>query len=85
MVGDISSEYKINSRTKIIVSIIGIQYINGELNKVINKNSQDNTENVMSLKNIPKILPIKTEWKYKEFFITINLINKKNKTKLIEI
>ena len=44
---------------KIIGSIIGIQYINGELNKVINKNSQDITESISSLKIIPKSLPIK--------------------------
>ena len=44
---------------KIIGSIIGIQYINGELNKVINKNSQDITESVRSLKTIPKSLAIK--------------------------
>ena len=34
---------------KIIGSIIGIQYINGKLNKVINKNSQDITESVGSV------------------------------------
>ena len=44
---------------KIIGSVIGIQYINGELNKAINKNSQDITEIVRSLKIIPKSLPIK--------------------------
>ncbi len=44
---------------KIIGSIIGIQYINGELNKVINKNSMDITESVRSLKIIPKRLAIK--------------------------
>ena len=46
---------------KIIGSFIGIQYINGELNKVINKNSQDITESVSSLKTIPKSLAIKNK------------------------
>ncbi len=44
---------------KIIGSSIGIQYINGQINKAINENSKDITEMVMSLKNIPKRLPIK--------------------------
>ncbi|WP_413677926.1 hypothetical protein [Prochlorococcus sp. MIT 0916] len=43
---------------RIIGSIIGIQYINGEFNKAINKNIQDITEAVRSLKSIPKRLPI---------------------------
>ena len=44
---------------KIIGSCIGIQYINGKLNKAINENSNDITEIVLSLKCIPKSLPIK--------------------------
>ena len=44
---------------KIIGSSIGILYINGKLTKAINANSQDITERVISLKNIPKCLPIK--------------------------
>ncbi len=44
---------------KIIGTIIGIQYINGELKKVINKDSMDITESVRSLKIIPKSLSIK--------------------------
>jgi len=44
---------------KIIGSIISIQYINGKLIKVINKNSLDITEIVKTLKVIPKKLPIK--------------------------
>ena len=43
---------------KIIGSSIGIQYINGKLNKAVNENSQDITEIVNSLKNIPKNIPI---------------------------
>ena len=46
---------------KIIGSIIGIQYIDGKLNKAINENSEDITESVMSLKNIPKFLSIKNK------------------------
>ena len=44
---------------KIIGKVIGIQYINGSLNKAINKKSLDITESVMTLRNIPKNLPIK--------------------------
>ena len=44
---------------KIIGTSIGIQYINGQLNKVVNKNSSDITEIIKSQINIPKILPIK--------------------------
>ena len=44
---------------KIIGSDIGIQYINGVLNKAIDENSQDITENVRALNNIPKSIPIK--------------------------
>ena len=44
---------------KIIGLGIGIQYINGKLNKAVNENSQDITEMLMTLKNIPKSIPIK--------------------------
>ena len=44
---------------KIIGSSIGIQYINGILTKAITKNSDNITEKVKSLKDIPKKLPIK--------------------------
>ena len=44
---------------KIIGLGIGIQYINGKLNKAINKNSHDITDMVSSLKNIPKCIPVK--------------------------
>ena len=44
---------------KIIGSCIGIQYINGTINKAINKNSIDITQFVNSLKNVPKTIPIK--------------------------
>ena len=43
----------------IIGSDIGIQYINGNLNKAINNNSQDITKILLSLRNIPKSLTIK--------------------------
>ena len=44
---------------KIIGQSIGIQYIDGELTKAINKQSKDITLFVRSLINIPKKLPIK--------------------------
>ena len=44
---------------KIIGSSIGIQYIDGKLNKAINENSEDITKCISSLKNIPKSLAIK--------------------------
>ncbi len=44
---------------KIIGLSIGILYINGKLHKAINENSEDITESVRSLKNIPTSLSIK--------------------------
>ena len=44
---------------KIIGTEVGIQYINGELNKAINENSQDITESLMSILNIPKTITFK--------------------------
>ena len=46
---------------KIIGSIIGIQYFDGKLNKAINENSEEVTESVRSLTNIPNSLPIKNK------------------------
>ena len=71
---------------KIIGSIIGIQYINGELNKVINKNSQDITESISSLKIIPKSLPIKNRIEIKGILFEYRTTSNKNKkTESIEI
>jgi len=71
---------------KIIGSIIGIQYINGKLNKVINKNSQDITESVRSLKIIPKSLPIKNRLEIQGvLYDNKNLSNRKNETEFIDI
>ena len=42
----------------IIGSSIGIQYLNGKLNKVINKNSFEITNRIKHIKSIPKYLPI---------------------------
>ena len=50
---------RITLEPKIIGAGIGIQYINGELNKAINENSDDITASVRSLKSIPKSIPIK--------------------------
>ena len=44
---------------KIIGTDIGIQYLNGKVNKAINKKNQDITEGVRSVKNIPSSIPIK--------------------------
>ena len=71
---------------KIIGSIIGIQYINGELNKVINKNSQDITKSLSSLKIIPKSLPIKNRIEIQGILFDYKTTsNKKNQTEFIEI
>ena len=70
---------------KIIGSIIGIQYINGELNKAINKNSQDITESVRSLKIIPKSLPIKNRLEIQGVLYDYKTTSKKkNQTEFIE-
>ena len=42
---------------KIIGTDIGIQYLNGKVNKAINENNQDITEIVRSVKNIPSSIP----------------------------
>ena len=71
---------------KIIGSIIGIQYINGKLNKVINKNSQDITESLGSLKIIPQSLPIKNRIEIQGILFDYKTTsNKKNQTDFIEI
>ena len=44
---------------KINGSSIGIQYINGKLNKAIDEYSLDITEKINSIRNIPKSIPIK--------------------------
>ncbi|WP_269605770.1 hypothetical protein [Prochlorococcus marinus] len=71
---------------KIIGSIIGIQYINGELEKVINKNSMDITESVKSLKIIPDSLPIKNTIEIQGvLYDDLNFSTRKNETEFIEI
>ena len=44
---------------KIIGSSIGIQYIKGRINKAVNENSQNITEMIKSLRNIPNSITIK--------------------------
>ncbi len=64
---------------KIIGSDIGIQYFNGKVNKAINKNNQDITESVRSLKNIPQIIPIKNRIEIRGvLYDDENTLNKKN-------
>ena len=70
---------------KIIGSIIGIQYINGELKKVINKNSMDITESIRSLKTIPKSLRIKNRIEIQGVLYDYKTTSKKKKqTEFIE-
>ena len=70
---------------KIIGSCIGIQYINGELSKAINKNSQNITERVRSLKNIPKSLPIKNRIEIQGVLYDDKFLStRKNESKFIE-
>tara|TARA_B100000965_G_C19487016_1_gene711262 strand:- start:337 stop:756 length:420 start_codon:yes stop_codon:yes gene_type:complete len=40
-------------------SSIGIQYLNGRINKIISKDSKDLTKEISSLKSIPQTIPIK--------------------------
>ncbi|WP_269617040.1 hypothetical protein [Prochlorococcus marinus] len=70
---------------KIIGSMIGIQYINGELKKVINKNSIDITESVRSLKIFPKNLLIKNRIEIQGIlYDDKNLSTRNNETEFIE-
>ena len=71
---------------KIIGSGIGIQYINGKLNKAIDENSQDITESVRSLTNIPKSLPINNRIEIRGvLYDKENTSNENNETQFIEI
>ena len=71
---------------KIIGSGIGIQYINGKLNKAINKNSHDITDMVRSLKNIPKCIPVKNRIEIQGVLYDYqNTSSYKNQTVLIAI
>tara|TARA_Y100001968_G_scaffold311570_1_gene333793 strand:- start:183 stop:869 length:687 start_codon:yes stop_codon:yes gene_type:complete len=65
---------------KIIGIDIGIQYLNGKLNKAINENSQDITAIVRSLENAPKNLPIKNRIEIRGVLFD----EKKNSKKIIE-
>ncbi len=63
--GDLNDWLKILlPNTRVIIepiitgSSIGLQYINGRLNKAINENSFDITNEVKNIKSIPKCLPI---------------------------
>tara|TARA_Y100001968_G_scaffold282618_1_gene280711 strand:- start:2421 stop:3107 length:687 start_codon:yes stop_codon:yes gene_type:complete len=71
---------------KIIGSGIGIQYVNGKLNKAINENSQNITEIVRSLKNIPKSLPIKNRLEIRGvLYVKENKSIKSNQAECFEI
>ena len=71
---------------KIIGSSIGIQYINGELNKAVNKNSQDITKSIITINNIPKSIPIKNRIELRGvLYDENNISNKNNKNELLDI
>ncbi len=70
----------------IIGSSIGIQYINGKLNKAINKNSEDITKQVKSLRCIPKAIAIKKRIEIRGvIYHHRKLSSKDNKIKIIGI
>ena len=64
---------------KIIGSDIGIQYINGVLNKAIDENSQNITEIVRAYKNIPKKIPIKNRIEIRGVLYDHKNISNKNR------
>ena len=69
---------------KIIGSCIGIQYIYGELNKAINKNSKDITKEIKLLKSIPNTIPIKKRIEILGIlYEKINMSNKHKKTEFL--
>ena len=66
---------------KIIGMSIGIQYRDGKLNKAINKNSEDITEKVRSIRSIPKTLAIKNVIEIRGvLFDDENIFNKNDET-----
>ena len=70
---------------KIIGSLIGIQYVNGAINKAVDKNSQDITEAVRSFRNIPKSIPIKNRIEIAGIlYADENTRNKDNGNKFID-
>ena len=71
---------------RIIGSGIGIQYINGEIRKAVDENSQDITDSVRALRNIPKIIPIKNRLEIRGvLYADKNTPNKNNENKFIDI
>tara|TARA_Y100001968_G_scaffold77288_1_gene68614 strand:- start:656 stop:1339 length:684 start_codon:yes stop_codon:yes gene_type:complete len=61
----------------IIGSSIGIQYLNGKINKVINQNSVEITKRVQHIKSIPKFLPIKNRIEINGILYHDKHVNKK--------
>ena len=71
---------------KIIGSGIGIQYINGTLNKAVDENSHDITDSVRTLINIPKSIPIKNRIEIRGvLYANENTSNKNNENTFIHI
>ena len=63
---------------KIVGSNIGLQYINGKLNKAINDNSRDITEKIKTLSSVPNFIPIKHRLEIRGVvYINENKSNKK--------
>ena len=67
---------------KIIGSSIGIQYIKGRINKAVNENSQNITEMIKSLKNIPHCIPIKDRLEIRGVLYEDKITSSKNNENL---
>jgi len=71
---------------KIIGTCFGIQYINGTINKAINKNSVDITKKVKSLRCFPENIPIKKRIELRGVLYDVkNTSYKKNTTEFLNI
>ena len=71
---------------KIKGSDIGIQYIEGKINKVINENSEDITDSINYLSSVPKIIPIKSRLEIRGvLYVGNNSSDKNNIHALIDI
>ena len=66
---------------KIIGSGIGIQYIKGRIHKAVNENSQNITEMVKSVKNIPNCIPIKDRIEIRGVLYDDKITSSKNNEK----
>ena len=69
---------------RIIGLCVGIQYIDGKINKVIDKNYKDITEEIKSIKSIPILLPIKKSIEIYGVIFDIKYSAKKQKSNFIK-